>query len=86
MYPKCTGSPCGSCAGLPLIVQSVSWTMDSGSRNPMTRNLESQKVVTRTGMAFDVSTAGRSGDPLVLMLHGFCASRHSYDIAVADLG
>lgn len=52
----------------------------------MTRNLESQKVVTRTGMAFDVSTAGRSGDPLVLMLHGFCASRHSYDTAVTDLG
>jgi hypothetical protein len=56
-----------------------------GSRNAMPRSPESQKLMTRPGMTFDVSTAGRSGDPLVLMLHGFCASRYSYDTAITDL-
>jgi pimeloyl-ACP methyl ester carboxylesterase len=51
----------------------------------MPRSPESQKLMTRPGMTFDVSTAGRSGDPLVLMLHGFCASRYSYDTAITDL-
>jgi hypothetical protein len=40
----------------------------------MARNLESRKLVTRADMAFDVSTAGRSG------------SRHSHDTPVRDLG
>ena len=52
----------------------------------MQDGLHSETVTTAPGMVFDVSVAGRSGDPLVLMLHGFCASRHSYDTAVGDLG
>jgi len=47
---------------------------------------KTQKVETEPHMVFDASIEGKAGDPLVLMLHGFCASRHSYDTTVENLG
>jgi pimeloyl-ACP methyl ester carboxylesterase len=52
----------------------------------MKDDVNTQKVETEPDMEFDVSVAGNPGDQLVLLLHGFCASRHSYDTAVRDLG
>jgi pimeloyl-ACP methyl ester carboxylesterase len=40
-------------------------------------------------MKFDISVAGDPGRPLVLMLHGFCVSRHYWDaqvVALAEAG
>ena len=39
-----------------------------------TRNIE-----TAPGLVFDASVAGREDAPLVLLLHGFCVSRHYWD-------
>ena len=36
-------------------------------------------------MEFDVSVAGDPSRPLVLMLHGFCVSRHYWELQVVAL-
>jgi pimeloyl-ACP methyl ester carboxylesterase len=55
----------------------------------MTTTIETRMVRTAPGMEFDVSVAGNPSRPLVLMLHGFCVSRHYWDaqaVALADAG
>src|SRR5438552_1714212 len=37
------------------------------------------------GMIFDVSVGGPGAGPLVLMLHGFCVSRHFWDNQIPAL-
>ncbi len=39
---------------------------------------EIQRITTRSGLAFDAWTAGRSDAPLVLLLHGYPQSRHTW--------
>jgi pimeloyl-ACP methyl ester carboxylesterase len=41
--------------------------------------IETRRIETRPGLAFGVSVAGADGAPLVLLLHGFCVSRHFWD-------
>jgi pimeloyl-ACP methyl ester carboxylesterase len=41
--------------------------------------IETRKIETAPGLVFDVSVAGATETPLVLMLHGFCVSRHFWD-------
>jgi pimeloyl-ACP methyl ester carboxylesterase len=51
--------------------------------------IEHRKIEIDPGLVFDVSIAGRSGSPLVLLLHGFAVSRHLYDAqlpALAEAG
>ena len=51
--------------------------------------IETRKVETAPGLVFDVSLAGRADGPLVLMLHGFCVSRHFWNYqlpALAEAG
>src|ERR1700722_12165151 len=77
------------------------WTSPSDNRNAargrfwrgkettMTTTIETRIVRTAPGMEFDVSVAGDPGRPLVLMLHGFCVSRHyreSQVVALAEAG
>jgi pimeloyl-ACP methyl ester carboxylesterase len=38
-----------------------------------------REVETGPGLVFDASVAGREDAPLVLLLHGFCVSRHYWD-------
>ena len=38
--------------------------------------IEIRNIQTAPGLVFDVSVAGAETAPLVLMLHGFCVSRH----------
>ena len=45
----------------------------------MTTTIETRIVRTAPGMEFDVSVAGDPVRPLVLMLHGFCVSRHYWE-------
>jgi pimeloyl-ACP methyl ester carboxylesterase len=55
----------------------------------MTTTIETNIVRTAPGMEFDVSVAGDPSRPLVLMLHGFCVSRHYWDaqaVAIAEAG
>jgi pimeloyl-ACP methyl ester carboxylesterase len=55
----------------------------------MTMTIETRIVRTAPGMEFDVSVAGDPTRPLVLMLHGFCVSRHYWDaqaVALAEAG
>ena len=55
----------------------------------MTMTIETRIVRTAPGMDFDVSVAGDPNRPLVLMLHGFCVSRHYWDaqaVALAEAG
>src|ERR1700756_2500333 len=55
----------------------------------MTTTIEMRMVRTAPGMEFDVSVAGDPGRPLVLMLHGFCVSRHYWEaqvVALAEAG
>jgi pimeloyl-ACP methyl ester carboxylesterase len=55
----------------------------------MTTTIETRIVRTAPGMEFDVSVAGDPERPLVLMLHGFCVSRHYWEsqaIALAGAG
>jgi pimeloyl-ACP methyl ester carboxylesterase len=55
----------------------------------MTATIETRMVRTAPGMEFDVSVAGDPSRPLVLMLHGFCVSRHYWDsqaVALAEAG
>jgi pimeloyl-ACP methyl ester carboxylesterase len=41
--------------------------------------IETRRIETAPGLVFDVSVSGADGAPLVLMLHGFCVSRHFWD-------
>jgi pimeloyl-ACP methyl ester carboxylesterase len=41
--------------------------------------IETRRIETGPGLAFDVSVAGAAEAPLVLLLHGFCVSRHFWD-------
>jgi pimeloyl-ACP methyl ester carboxylesterase len=41
--------------------------------------IETRRVETAPGLVFDVSVAGADDAPLVLLLHGFCVSRHFWD-------
>jgi pimeloyl-ACP methyl ester carboxylesterase len=38
--------------------------------------IETRRIKTAPGLVFDVSVGGAEDAPLVLMLHGFCVSRH----------
>ena len=38
--------------------------------------IEMRRIETVPGLVFDVSVAGADDAPLVLLLHGFCVSRH----------
>jgi pimeloyl-ACP methyl ester carboxylesterase len=46
---------------------------------------DTRGIETAPGLVFDASTAGAEGAPLVLMLHGFCVSRHYWDNQVPAL-
>src|SRR5271170_1360943 len=48
-------------------------SVDDDRKNPM---IETRKIETAPGLVFDVSAGGPESAPLVLMLHGFCVSRH----------
>lgn len=48
--------------------------------------VDSRLVETALGLVFDVSTAGRQGQPLVLMLHGFSVSRFFWSAQIETLG
>ena len=41
--------------------------------------IETRNIETAPGLVFDASVAGPETAPLVLMLHGFCISRHFWD-------
>ena len=41
--------------------------------------IETRRIETAPGLVFDVSVAGDADMPLVLMLHGFCVSRHFWN-------
>ena len=41
--------------------------------------IETRRIETAPGLVFDVSVAGADKAPLVLMLHGFCVSRHFWN-------
>jgi pimeloyl-ACP methyl ester carboxylesterase len=47
--------------------------------------VETVGLKTRSGFTFTVDTAGPAGGPLVLMLHGFPESRHSWRAALPKL-
>jgi pimeloyl-ACP methyl ester carboxylesterase len=57
----------------------------TGRESTMTTTIETRIVRTAPGMDFDVSVAGDPSRPLVLMLHGFCVSRHYWEAQVAAL-
>lgn len=44
-----------------------------------------RRIDTAPGLAFDVATAGDPAAPLVLLLHGFCVSRHLWDAQLPAL-
>jgi pimeloyl-ACP methyl ester carboxylesterase len=51
--------------------------------------IEVRKITTAPGLTFDTSIAGSETSPLVLMLHGFCVSRHFWAhqiLALAEAG
>ncbi|MDI1286197.1 MAG: alpha/beta hydrolase [Reyranella sp.] len=48
--------------------------------------VETTNVKTRSGLTFTVDVAGPAGGPLVLLLHGFPESRHSWREALPALG
>ena len=48
--------------------------------------IEVQHIETAPGLVFDVSVAGPVDGPLVLLLHGFCVSRHYWDNQLPALG
>jgi pimeloyl-ACP methyl ester carboxylesterase len=41
--------------------------------------IETRRIETAPGLVFDVSATGADDAPLVLLLHGFCVSRHFWD-------
>jgi pimeloyl-ACP methyl ester carboxylesterase len=47
--------------------------------------VETRNIETAPGMVFDASIAGVETAPLVLMLHGFCVSRHFWDNQIPAL-
>src|SRR5258708_850425 len=47
--------------------------------------IETRNIETARGLVFDASLAGSETAPLVLMLHGFCVSRHYWDNQVPAL-
>src|SRR5438309_11919939 len=47
--------------------------------------IETRDIETAPGMVFDISVAGPATAPLVLMLHGFCVSRHFWDNQIPAL-
>src|SRR5436305_3433680 len=47
--------------------------------------IETRNIETAPGMVFDVSVGGPEAGPLVLMLHGFCVSRHFWDNQIPAL-
>src|SRR5437588_4452980 len=47
--------------------------------------IETRNIETAPGMRFDVSVGGPEAGPLVLMLHGFCVSRHFWDNQIPAL-
>ncbi len=47
--------------------------------------VETRNVETAPGLVFDVSVGGKSGAPLVLMLHGFGVSPFFWDAQVEAL-
>jgi pimeloyl-ACP methyl ester carboxylesterase len=51
--------------------------------------VETRRIETTPGLVFEVSVAGMADAPLVLMLHGFCVSRHFWNHqlpALAEVG
>jgi hypothetical protein len=42
-------------------------------------------MATASGLVFDVSVGGAEDAPLVLMLHGFCVSRHFWSNQIPAL-
>lgn len=51
--------------------------------------IETRRINTAPGLVFDVSAAGADDAPLVLLLHGFCVSRHFWNnqlLALAEAG
>jgi len=47
--------------------------------------IETRNIETGPGMVFDTSVAGPEAAPFVLMLHGFCVSRHFWDNQIPAL-
>jgi pimeloyl-ACP methyl ester carboxylesterase len=47
--------------------------------------IDTHQIETAPGLMFDCSVGGRASAPLVLMLHGFCVSRHFWDNQVPVL-
>jgi pimeloyl-ACP methyl ester carboxylesterase len=47
--------------------------------------IEVRKIQTAPGLVFDVSVAGSESAPLVLLLHGFCVSRHFWEHQISAL-
>lgn len=47
--------------------------------------IETHHIETAPGLVFDVSIGGAASAPLVLMLHGFCVSRHFWDSQIPVL-
>ncbi|HEY6715215.1 MAG TPA: alpha/beta hydrolase [Reyranella sp.] len=47
--------------------------------------MESTGIQTRSGLTFTADVAGSAGGPLVLLLHGFPESRHSWRAALPEL-
>jgi pimeloyl-ACP methyl ester carboxylesterase len=48
--------------------------------------IATRNIQTAPGLVFDASIAGDEGKPLVLLLHGFCVSRHYWDNQLPVLG
>jgi pimeloyl-ACP methyl ester carboxylesterase len=57
----------------------------SKSGNPKAPMVEMRHIETAPGLAFDATVAGSGTAPLVLMLHGFCVSRHFWDNQIPAL-
>jgi pimeloyl-ACP methyl ester carboxylesterase len=47
--------------------------------------IETRRIETGPNLVFDVSVAGADDAPLVLLLHGFCVSRHFWDNQLPEL-
>jgi pimeloyl-ACP methyl ester carboxylesterase len=52
---------------------------------PKAPMLETRHIETAPGLVFDATVSGAETAPLVLMLHGFCVSRHFWDNQVPAL-
>ncbi|WP_426231721.1 alpha/beta fold hydrolase [Pararhizobium sp. DWP3-4] len=52
----------------------------------MLKTVATRRIETAPGMVFDVSVSGDVDKPLVIMLHGFGVSRHSFDAQLDALG